>query len=503
MKSVWQKLHKIGAILHLPDMPNWVVGILALVLILRIPSFFEPYYYGDEMVYLTLGQGIHQGLTLYKDIHDNKPPLLYFTAAIAGNLFWFKVILAFWSFATIFIFYKLSERLFAGRVNAQKISTLIFALLTTLPLLEGNIANAELFMIEPSILAILLLLSDKLNIKKVFMAGILFGFATLFKVPAAFDLPVIIIFWLITKNLRSNWKEIIKNSFVLTAGFALPIILTFVWYFSKGALSEYIRAAFLQNIGYLSSFRPGDIQKPFLVRNGPLLIRAAVVAVSFIILYVFRRKLSRNLILLSVWTFLALFAITLSERPYPHYFIQAVAPVSFLLTMLFSEKSIEQSLSIIPLTVAFLVPVVYKFYYYPTTSYYTRFIEFATQKIDKKTYFSMFSANTNRNYEIAEFLVNSSLPSDKVFMWDSDSAAVYALSRRLPPIKYVVPYHVYDYSSTAIVAKEIEKDLPKFIILTSGNPYPELTGLIRSKYLLVREIGNASIYSEINLASGR
>lgn len=74
MKSFWQGLHKIGNTLHLPDLPKWLCVLMALVVILRVPSFFEPYNYGDEMIYLTLGQGMRQGLTLYKDIHDNKPP---------------------------------------------------------------------------------------------------------------------------------------------------------------------------------------------------------------------------------------------------------------------------------------------------------------------------------------------------------------------------------------------------------------------------------------------
>lgn len=39
MKSVWAKLHEISDKLHLPSLPNWLVGILALVFILRIPSF--------------------------------------------------------------------------------------------------------------------------------------------------------------------------------------------------------------------------------------------------------------------------------------------------------------------------------------------------------------------------------------------------------------------------------------------------------------------------------
>ena len=96
--------------IHKIHLPAWVVGILAIVLILRIPSFFEPYYYGDEMIYLALGQGVRQGLILFKDIHDNKPPLLYLAAAIAGNLFWFKAILCFWNMFTVAFFYKLSSR---------------------------------------------------------------------------------------------------------------------------------------------------------------------------------------------------------------------------------------------------------------------------------------------------------------------------------------------------------------------------------------------------------
>src|SRR5688572_917938 len=207
MKSFWQKLHKIGDILHLPDMPNWLVGVLTLVLILRIPSFFEPYYYGDEMIYVTLGQGIRQGLSLYTGIFDNKPPLLYLTAAIAGNLFWFKAILAFWSLATVFVFYKFSKLLFNFPTlkasdkerdieTLSKVATIIFALLITIPLLEGNTVNAELFMIGPNILAFLLLLGKNLTSKKIFFAGFLFGMSTLFKVPALFDLPVIVFFWL-------------------------------------------------------------------------------------------------------------------------------------------------------------------------------------------------------------------------------------------------------------------------------------------------------------------
>ncbi len=502
MKSFWHKLHIISEKLHIPSLPNWLIGILALVFILRIPSFFEPYYYGDEMVYMTLGQGARQGITLYKDIYDNKPPLLYLTAAAAGSLFWFKIILAFWSIITIYLFYKLAKFLFEKNEKAQKLATILFGLLTTLPLLEGLTVNSEVFMVVFTILAFLILLKKDLKSNGVFLAGVLFGLGALFKMPAAFDAPVIVFYWLITEG-PSNWKKIVKNTLILVAGFTVPLLITFVWYFFTGALPEYIRAAFLQNVGYLSSFRPGDVQKPFLVRNAPLLIRGLVVLFGSYILFVFRRKLSAKFVLFSLWILFALFAITLSERPYPHYIIQAVAPISLLIATFFTEKSLEQSLTVIPLALAFFVPVYYKFWLYPTTSYYLHFINFAVHRETKAEYFNGFSHSVNRNYKIAQFLVESSETSDRVFMWGPDSAAVYALSKRLPPIKYVVDYHVLENSSKAQEAKNIAAKPPKYIILTSDNPYPELHLLIKQKYILVNSIENANIYSRIDFAPAK
>src|SRR3989337_2710734 len=64
------------------------------------------------MIYLTLGEAIRRGIPLYSEIHDNKPPLLYVMAAIAGNLFWFKALLTLWLLTTVFIFLKFTQGLF-------------------------------------------------------------------------------------------------------------------------------------------------------------------------------------------------------------------------------------------------------------------------------------------------------------------------------------------------------------------------------------------------------
>ena len=131
-----------------------------LFFLLRLPSLFEPYWYGDEGVYLSLGQGINHGLTLFSQIHDNKPPLLYYFAALPSSLpvgwqvFGFRLLLLLWMILTVYVFYLLSQKFLSKSLS--RVSVLVFILLSSIPLIEGNIANAEIFMLLPTLAAFLL-----------------------------------------------------------------------------------------------------------------------------------------------------------------------------------------------------------------------------------------------------------------------------------------------------------------------------------------------------------
>src|SRR3989338_539072 len=105
-----------------------ILIILALVVMLRVPTLFEPYWYGDEGIYLTVGRGLRQGLALYRDIHDNKPPLLYLVAVMAGGVqFWFKFIALLWSVAVVAVFWNLALRIASGKRKMAVWATIIFA----------------------------------------------------------------------------------------------------------------------------------------------------------------------------------------------------------------------------------------------------------------------------------------------------------------------------------------------------------------------------------------
>jgi len=408
----------------------------------------------------------------------------------------FKVLLAIFSLFSVYLFWKLVKNLFPNKKRLQMVSTLLFGIFTTLPTLEGNIANAENFMMLFTLLALNLFFVAKDNLKKIFWVGFLFSIATLFKIVAAFDILAIIAFWVIYTRLKTqDLKLLVTKILALTLGFVIPIGLTFVWFYFAGSIKEYIVAAYLQNIGYVSSWRASDIQKPFLEKNAPLLIRFVIIVIGFIILWLKRNNLSKQFVFITAWLLTTLFAATLSERPYPHYLLQSIAPTAILFGMLFTLKNIEQVMVIVPLTLFFFVPFYFKFWHYSTINYYKNFIQFATKQIGKVEYFNRFSEKVSENYEVAKFLKTSARPNEKVFVWSNDSSAIYTLSKRLPPTKYVADYHFRDFSNPQEVIDILSKTFPKFIVITENSyTFPELDEFVQANYYIVREIGSSQIW---------
>jgi hypothetical protein len=474
------------------EIPLFVAVVMIVAFVLRIPSFFEPYYYGDEMIYLTLGNAIRRGLVLYRDIHDNKPPLLYFVAAIAGNVFWFRAILAGVALFGIALFYKLVRILFPKDKNMQYLAVVVYTIFTTIPLFEGQISNAEIFMLTPVLAGMNLAIRKKQNNLSIFIAGMFFGVATLFKMPAIFDMAVIGLVWFVLLvNGKKSLGDFITKGVSLALGLILVVGLSFIWYYQQGALSWYVQAAFMQNSSYLSSWSGGS-------SNG-LYIRALLLALSYLVLLAFRKKLSREFIFGSGWAFAAIFAASLSGRPYPHYLIQVVPAVAILSAMFVYKKNKEQVWSILSLLVVCSVPVLYNFWYYPVTPYYSRFINFVAMGQDVNEYRNSFAGEVSRNYEIAGMINSVSFESDKLFVWGDSGIAIYALTKRIAPIKYVATYHIADFWDLQGTYDSLANDKPEVVVILPDSPqFPQLSAMVTSDYVLISQVEGAKIYKLIN-----
>ncbi len=463
----------------------WLILGLGLAFLLRLPSLFEPYSYGDECIYLTLGQAVQQGLVLYRQIHDNKPPLLYLLAALSGNLFWFRALLLFWGLATIFLFYKLAQIFFQKEEKLIKISTLSFVFFSSIPLFEGGVANAEVFLILFTIAGILRIFCGEKQSKWVFFsAGIFFSLATLFKVPAIFDFAAVLVFLVFFLTNRKKFKLYILNSTFLLLGFLLPILASFAYFLSQGALSQYLTAAFFQNLPYLSSWG-----------NSPRLRFGLLV--FFVGLALWKRKeIGNSLLFVLVWFAFSLFGATLSGRPYPHYLVQSLPSLCLLLAFFFSKLKTKEHLFLSASLAIFLLALFYfRFWIYSPFSPYKNFLLFATKRYSQEKYFSYFGQKVGRDYQLAQFLTLHTQKNEKVFIW-GDSPCIYALSRRLPVGRYTVAYHIIDFGGFGETASVLGKEKPRFIIdlQDETKPFPKLREILARDYSLFKIIDGAKIF---------
>lgn len=478
-------------------MAAWIKRHEALILlivfsvILRLPSLFEPYWYGDEGIYLVLGQALKKGLVWYRDIHDNKPPLLYLLAAFTGTVFWFRLLLIVWFGATLVFFYRLAQKLLPQIPAAWNWATLALIILTTV--FEGNIANAEIFIVLPVTIAMLLALRARPNY---LLIGLPFSLGFLFKVPAVFDffaLLLWLIFWKKPKFINLVWAGL---------GFAVPILLTMAYYGWQGGFEPYVRSALMQNIGYLASWSTGEHSTSGFTSQGGLLTRLAVIVLGSVIFIPLAKKfkLSAATGLVVIWFGWAMFGALLSERPYPHYLIQPAVPLATLLVLLFfGGRRLLRLIILAVLAAALLAYYQIRFWHYPIIAYYQNFISWSLGQKSVQDYRNWFGPRVNNNYRLAEYLRQTIPAGESIFVW-GDEPFVYALSNRLPVGRYTVAYHVIDFNGFNSILAAWDKQPPRAVIVYQGESrgFPGLFARLDTNYVSVLTFGEAQVYRRLD-----
>jgi hypothetical protein len=479
---------------------EFLVMLVLIGSILRIPSIFEPGWYGDEGIYLVLGSGLRKGLLFYKEIHDNKPPLLYFLAAMTNSVAYFRALLLVWMGVTLVVFDGLVKKII-NKKRWQRISLVCFLIFATLPTIEGNIANAEIFMILPTILGVDLLVGQHNNKKKsnwkYALAGVLFSLAFLFKVPALFEFLGLGFFFVVMNN--KNLKKIILSLkkahwWLFLVGFLAPIVISLLYYWVMGAGQDYLVAGFLQNVGYLSSWRTGSITKSGVSTQSGLAIRGLILLLLVLVFWIMGKKVNWKYKMVWVWFGFALFGALLSERPYPHYLIQVVASGSLLLGLTIEKiKRIWWTCLIFGIMIFSIFK--YNFYFYPTVSYYDKFVKMISGQTSYEEYADSFDWRVKRTRELTAYLRTVTEPGEKIFVW-GDEPFVYFESDTLPVGKYTVAYHIIDFEAIEQTTELLLNEKPRIIVKMEGEkrPFDELRGVLADNYALVKIVNDAYIY---------
>lgn len=450
------------------------------VVILRFPSLFEPAWYRDEGITLVVGNAVRNGAVLYKDIADNKTPIFYFLASIFNSVFLLKMLLFVWMLFFAIAFYFLAKKLI-GKTGGVIASLIVIFLLNT-PLFEGNIANGEIFFILPNCLGMLLILGkgEKTNVRRYFLAGVLFGLGILLKQAAFFDFLTAFIFVLLFKERGA------RNIIFMLLGFICPVLLVLPYFALNNALSDFWKYAFLWNFEYSS------YNNYFLVPYGNILWRLFLITGTLIILLKYQKNHLLNLILIIIWLVVGYFGSEISQRGYIHYKIPLLLPIALFLGYLYNKKKIVFIIAILTLLIFSLKLFAARFKF--QSDYYQNYFAYIGGRKTRPEYRNFFDATTQRNYEIATYLTNHKARS--IFVW-GDEPFIYLLSGINPPVRFPVAYNInFTKSRKSETWLKIKESRPDHILVVEPVKFkfPELFIYIAYNYQKVATIEQVEIY---------
>jgi len=512
MESMLSLIKKID---HFLEQNILLTAFLLLAAVLRIPNFFEPYWYGDEAIYLTIGTAMRNGERLYADIIDHKTPIIYYLAMVPSQMD-FRVLNVVCALVTITLFYFFAKQLMQSRI-AIGISMLVFVLLTTLPWFEGMIPNGELFVMffifwgatcfAKTTVWKKYLQKDslpntviKINAQQsflLFLTGCFFSLGVLTKVPALFDaLAFFFVFWLLFVGSllgQKNWHavgQIILAGVITFAGLFTPILVSIIYFVWRGSGQAYLNYGLLYNFHYVETWVP-HFSTSILNLLFTLPGKAVILAVLLLLFSFVPKVLSNRFRFLAAWFGLALFATLLSNRPYPHYYLQTMPPLALLvgyvwekLGIIFSKSNLsallESSLAILLVALFGGVLMALQVGPYSTKEYYLKFWQLATQQISATQYRNSFNGLDADNYKAAAIIKTSKQP--KTFIWGTDPM-LYALSGKSPVGRFTVAFHIFDLHAENETLQNVISYAPEYIVvLKQERHFPELEAFITQDY---------------------
>ncbi|MGA2873868.1 MAG: glycosyltransferase family 39 protein, partial [Candidatus Dormibacteria bacterium] len=217
---------------------------LVLLLLLRLPSLFEPHWYSDEAGYATTAWLMAHGKVLYLTTWNNKPPLLFWLYQLALGIFGPRELgLHLLSTVTEAAALIGTWRLASQYVSPRRvwIATLVTAFLISTPLLNGDLALPENFLIAFSVwgmVAMTVALRAEARHQALLLAavsGVLFGCGCLIQQTVLADLGVALLLLLVAG--RRGWGI----GLVMVASAAVVVV---------AMLAPFVAAAGLHNVVY-------------------------------------------------------------------------------------------------------------------------------------------------------------------------------------------------------------------------------------------------------------
>jgi len=469
-----------------------------LAFALRYPSLYEPRWYGDEGIFAAVAENVRSGRTLYAQAWDNKPPLVFYTYAaiqqsFGSSVFALHAVTTAVVLTTQALVVACALALYGPR--RALVAGLLFALVLGTPVIEGNLAMTETFMILPATAAVLVFLlaerRERAPLPAYAAAGVLLAVAAAYKQVAVFDALAIVVMLLLRR--ARPWRE----AGALAAGFALPQLALALVFAASGAFDGYWYAI-AGSLSLYAQLGPSD---------GPLMqLLGFLPAVIVVAVLVRRRQQGEEVALAAfpmLWLGFALAGATRSSFPFPHYLQQAV-PAAALVVVSSPLAAERDDVARLALAVAgvLVVAVVYAQFapafrrdQLEPVRYYRTFVAHQWGGMDDEDYDYRFDGKAVAVDDVVGY-IRQDAAGRTAYTW-SELPWIYAAGGLVNPTRYYTSFlgEVIPGAKQEIM-RDLQADPPVYIILSDDTfaPFSELDAFLAGRYDLLHAQGDWRIY---------
>lgn len=482
-----------------------------LPILLYLPVMGSPFE-RDEGAYATIAQGVLDGKVPYRDLFDNKPPLIYGWYAVSFALFgetvWAPRILAaaFLSLTTLAVFGQAKMVMPRG---AAYTAASVFALSTGLPWVALH-ANTEAYMLLPLVTS---LVAFTLGIRSgrlwwFALCGVLGGLAVMTKQVAVWNvvaLALVAAVWR-SSGVERPAAERLRPSACILAGAAASVTLVMLPFVVTGSADDFIYATFSYNWLYVGAISMA--QRLLNAGYGLLLffgVAAPVIAAGIVGLAVLWRQRRRQAYYaLAAWAIGSAVGVATGGRFFPHYFLHLLPALAIMSAVVFYDVWQRRQTSAVskPVIAAAITLVVISA---GTNAVLYLFPREAEHVVAESVYHQKnWEADSD---ELAAYIESVTAPGDTIFNLGREPQ-LYFYADRQPPGRYFYDWAVnYDERNLAEVLSDLRKARPKYIIDSAQAPLfhdydeshpPELMGFIEANYQYIGRFYFADVYKLVD-----
>lgn len=450
-----------------------LIAICLLPVLLYLPSLGSPFE-RDEGVYATIAQGLLKGQMPYRDLFDNKPPLVYAWYALSFVLFGEHVVAPRILASVLLSLTTLSLFSQARMVFPKTVAYLaagLFGLSTGLPFVALH-ANTEAYMLLPLVTSLVAFTVGvrRGGIRWFLLSGALCGAAMMTKQVALWNLVA-----LVGVAAALRWKtdgfslRTFRSSACLIAGAAASVGLVAVPFALTGSLDELFYANVSYNWLYLGVLSYSERLVDFASGTAYVAAAAAPLAGGAIwgFLTVVRRRKQPLDYLILAWALASAAGVSTGGRFFPHYFLQLMPAAAVLTALVVYEIATKRRVAPIgkpALAVGLLMVVVslgtIGVMYLAPRAAEQRLAESVAEQEE-------WESNSR---QLGAYIAARTGPDDEIFNFGRE-AQIYFYADRRPAVRYFSDWPFWwDEATLYGTIKALRSTKPAYIIDTAQPP---------------------------------